>query len=166
MTKFRYFLVCMAITFCVQAQQVTLKKWTLSNAGTVYYSSQNKLALSQTIGQSSLVRPFGNGNVILLQGFQHSIIQNYKVNPPRTQNVSIFPNPSSGIVTVNVLSDHSNKKTMISLFNTSGRLISQQIIDNKINFFDLDYSFIPKGAYVLRIVGDRTGMASVPLILK
>ena len=60
----------------------------------------------------------------------------------------IYPNPSSGLVTIN-LEGVNNISTEICLIDLSGKMIqSTTVFDNQV---ELDYSNLAKGFYILQI---------------
>jgi len=66
--------------------------------------------------------------------------------------VSIYPNPSSGRITVSVKSFTADMK--VSVFDMPGQMRLQQTLDN--NKQDIDISGLSKGIYMVRVVGGNT----------
>ncbi len=68
-------------------------------------------------------------------------------------DISIFPNPSSGLLNV-VLESHVLLPIEVSLFSTDGRLLETVSILNKETL--VDFLVIPTGMYLLEIKNDRS----------
>lgn len=76
-------------------------------------------------------------------------------------NVSIFPNPTSGKVTINAI---PNGYTQIQLTDNSGRIVTEKIINNA----DMTYDFseISKGNYLIIFLGENKVAFSKTLIIQ
>jgi zinc-dependent metalloproteinase lipoprotein len=82
--------------------------------------------------------------------------EDYTLNITNTVEIdfffNVYPNPSEGIFNISLQSSNSEKAT-VQLFDMSGRLISQNILDvseSQINS-TIDYSHISEGIYLMRI---------------
>ena len=69
----------------------------------------------------------------------------------KTQQVEIFPNPSNGRFTV--ATELFNPSTIISLYDITGAMVLQKNIATykKDDFYEMDFSYLPKGTYILSI---------------
>jgi len=146
-----------------------LLKSTVSNAGGSYSLSQSGLVLNQTIGQSSIIGHFSSGSIHLLQGFQHPYLQGFILESVSTQTLSVYPNPSSGMVTLERSQTTEPKKIIeqltVSLFNMAGKLIKEEIHQDNGNPIETDFSLVNKGVYLLKVVGIKSGLSSAIIIL-
>lgn len=69
-------------------------------------------------------------------------------------SVSIYPNPSSNVITIELLSNNSVKSTFLTIYNLSGQaLSSHQLLDKKTV---VDVSALPKGIFLVKVKDDRT----------
>ena len=71
-------------------------------------------------------------------------------------NFTIFPNPSTGNAKVSIA--NISEPTKVMIFDNLGRVIKETgfVYSNSV-----DISSIPKGSYVIKVIGERTGASSV-----
>jgi hypothetical protein len=71
-------------------------------------------------------------------------------------NFVVFPNPSTGNAKVSIT--NVSEPTKIMIFDNSGRVIKETgfIYSNSV-----DINNIPKGSYIIKVIGERTGASSV-----
>lgn len=162
-TRILILLLVVGFSFKAFSQSIILKRSTRGSAGGVIYQNNAKIAITHTIGQSSLITAIGSSRITLLQGFQQPelVAQSYLSS---TFKVSIFPNPSHGKVFLAIPSSKAFPY-MISLLGLNGTLIQQQVIRNE-NKLTLDYSLIEKGAYILKIIDEAHHSYSTLLMLQ
>jgi len=87
---------------------------------------------------------------------------NTVVDLPELNNVSIFPNPASSILNVD-LGDASDAQ-MITIYNVMGlKLVEKKIITNQ---FSLDVSTYPEGMYVIKVSSQKGLPMSLCWLLK
>ena len=70
-------------------------------------------------------------------------------------NVTVYPNPSNGLVTVSFdqsLSQLGN----LEILSISGQLLESRNIEPSRQFVQLELSHLPDGIYILRLGGDET----------
>jgi hypothetical protein len=72
------------------------------------------------------------------------------------KNIKIYPNPTSNRI---YIEDYKDIKH-IEIFDVTGRKIS----DNKENFREIDFSYIPVGGYILRLIFNDDRIESVKLL--
>ncbi|MBK9984899.1 MAG: T9SS type A sorting domain-containing protein [Saprospiraceae bacterium] len=68
------------------------------------------------------------------------------------QTLSVFPNPTTGILLIDIKGNKEGAK-FFRLLDASGREILKQILDN-VNSFHLDLNRLSAGVYMLQISGD------------
>ncbi len=149
--KFKVFfaLLCTLTFTQLQAQRVYLLKSTASTSGGVIFSTQSNVAINQTIGQSSLTNAFSNQKITLLQGFQHPM---FSAGTGYTQtNISIYPNPSSGIVYIKTIAEVQSVALKVNLYTTEGKLIKEAIPVKTSPPYSLNFTSLPKGLYLLKV---------------
>jgi hypothetical protein len=71
----------------------------------------------------------------------------------KSVDVSIYPNPSSGIVNIKLPEDLKINNGFIQIFNTTGQLILRNNMSR--NNFELDLTDLTNGLYYLEIAGDN-----------
>ncbi len=142
-------LICIAYSLNIQAQKLIIQKSSTSISGGALHSKQYKISLNQTIGQSSLTNSFSNQKITLLQGFQHPM---FSAGTGYTQtNVSIYPNPSSGIVYIKTIAKVQSVALKVNLYTTEGRLIKEAIPLKTSPPYSLNFTNLPKGLYLLKV---------------
>ncbi len=80
--------------------------------------------------------------------------------------LNIYPNPSSGLITVDA-DKLEPGKTTIQILNSGGRIIFKGIFPNSTGHLkkQFDFGMLPGGAYYLRLInGDKTN--TVQLIIR
>lgn len=149
--------------------QLLLKKGTRDNTGAyvdsiltsdtiiIQNDSPTSLYVTIRVGCNNNLFDFLIDNVTLydVTNPQSSISQTSAEN-----NISIFPNPSTGLV--NIKSVNSNKEINYDLFDVSGTLVkSGKIISNQ----SLDLRSFNKGIYIIKL-GNRSSVEFHKLILE
>ncbi|MCD4793548.1 MAG: T9SS type A sorting domain-containing protein [Bacteroidales bacterium] len=70
------------------------------------------------------------------------------------ENITIYPNPSDGIYTVNLNTQNSNLKTKITITDLTGEIVySENYIDN--NEITINISTEKSGIYFLKFISDN-----------
>jgi hypothetical protein len=72
----------------------------------------------------------------------------------RQSFVSIYPNPSSNVITVELLSNKPAKNTFLTIYNISGQALSSQLLLDKKTVVDV--SALPKGVFLVKVSDDIT----------
>lgn len=80
----------------------------------------------------------------------------------REVNIKIYPNPTKGLIVIDILDSDDNENMNFYLYDTSGMLIfKEKCSDNK---FTIDITNNPDGIYILKM--DRNGESSTWRIIK
>lgn len=70
------------------------------------------------------------------------------------QKITIYPNPTKGVIKVEIENFNPDSKSIISLYSLKGNLLQSQNVDNPQITFDL--TSYPMGTYILKIkLGDK-----------
>ena len=80
---------------------------------------------------------------------KYSSIQ--KVNFTKNASVSVYPNPVSGILNINITGIMLNKPASISFLSIDGKILSQKKIAALNQLESIDVSLYPQGEYLLKI---------------
>ncbi len=67
-------------------------------------------------------------------------------------SLSLYPNPTSGVVHIDIPATYSNTK-QIMLYSLSGQLL--QLMETESQTVDMDLSSYATGTYILRVNTDR-----------
>jgi len=84
---------------------------------------------------------------------------------PRSNNLNVFPNPTSGIVNIDLKSFQAVSK--IQLLNTNGQVLFEKFISGAtsgVKSFDL--SKYPKGIYLINIVSGKKSVGQSKVVLE
>jgi hypothetical protein len=75
------------------------------------------------------------------------------IDPPEIENptFSIYPNPTSGNINLNLGDNNDNKKWFANIYNMQGQLVLTEIIQPDNREMNLQ---LPPGVYVLRVVAE------------
>lgn len=72
-------------------------------------------------------------------------------NTKTAENISIFPNPTEGIVSISNI--ESSLLNSIEVYNVLGKLVKTKSINQGLNLIQLDLSALNKGLYLIQIKG-------------
>lgn len=76
----------------------------------------------------------------------------YYVEQPATYEFTTYPNPLSGILTIEIAYDIEN--ALLYLFDLKGELVASTEIKNSSRIMNWDISRIPAGTYILKLLSD------------
>jgi photosystem II stability/assembly factor-like uncharacterized protein len=118
------------------------------NLNSVFFVDANT---GYTVGDNGVILKTTNGG-----GYPLGI----KDQPSKTNELKIYPNPSSNLVTIETLSNPTHSQ--ISIMNSNG----QEVITHKVNNLktQIDISRLSSGVYFMRLTNDKT--AEVGKIVK
>lgn len=123
------------------------------------FAVNNKFSLSYTVGEivTDLARDTVN-NIDLTQGFHQSYISIVSVEDHDFDvDISIFPNPAVDFLNVKI--SDINKANKLSMYDVSGKLLSQQQIYN--NEFKISFSRVSTGNYILVFTKDDNKIKTI-----
>jgi hypothetical protein len=72
----------------------------------------------------------------------------------RQSSVSIYPNPSSNLITIELLSNKPIRNTFLTIYNLNGQALSSYHLFDKQTVVDV--SALPKGIYLVKVKDDKT----------
>ena len=123
------------------------------------FAVNNQFSLSYTVGEivTDLARDTVN-NIDLTQGFHQSYISIVSVEDHDFDvDISIFPNPAVDFLNVKI--SDVNKANKLSMYDVSGKLLSQQQIYN--NEFKISFSRVSTGNYILVFTKDDNKIKTI-----
>lgn len=123
------------------------------------FAVNNQFSLSYTVGEivTDLARDTVN-NIDLTQGFHQSYISIVSVEDHDFDvDISIFPNPAVDFLNVKI--SDINKANKLSMYDVSGKLLSQQQIYN--NEFKISFSRVSTGNYILVFTKDDNKIKTI-----
>ncbi len=162
------FRVCflISISCAVAAQEVKLMKSTMgTSASGIANLVTGSISINHTIGQSSNINHFSAGQLHLLQGFQHPFLfagTNFNF---RTVSISIYPNPSQGILSIRWQNDVSDDIVWMDVIDMHGKIVVKHLINRKNQEVQFDASSLPKATYILQLRSIKGDFATHKLIL-
>lgn len=112
------------------------------------YSTASTSSLQWTIGQL-VTGASSNGNIVLINGFQQSILTISKISEnDLSNNIRIFPNPTNSYLEVEI--DNPDFKTFtIRIYNIMGKLYyEEKILDKKQIIYLSNFC---NGTYIIQI---------------
>jgi hypothetical protein len=77
-------------------------------------------------------------------------------NSPSAKNISVYPNPAKDYVYVKIPDNNFQNKEMV-LVNMSGVELRRTRINEAGSQYKMDVSTLPRGAYVIKLIDDKTG---------
>jgi len=97
---------------------------------------------SQTFGRGSLKNSLGCSNAVSVFDFQNDLKEAF----------TYFPNPTAGLVNIELKSDLPNKDFSINVFDLSGKLVFQKWdVTNGADKGNFDISHLNDGVYIARL---------------
>lgn len=143
----RLFILVFLLIYSHCANTQIIVRSSINSLGNVRVNQ--KISLSQTIGQSANFSVFTQHNVQLRQGFQQA---NQGVNSKTKNNqlqFSIYPNPNHGKFTV-LFKERVSEKMSFRLVDNLGRVCKEDVI--LVNGQKCNFIFkLPSGVYFLQI---------------
>lgn len=164
MTRLYVIIICLHLFCSAFSQQIRLVKSTVGPAGSSIKCS-GRYSLNYTIGQSSLINGFHSSSTRLLQGFQFHFDSDLKSEIRDLGNFSIYPNPSSGRVTILWQDDLVSEQLDISLYDLQGKLVDKVFQQRNGNKIEADFTKVSKGIYELIVVGEKSGSVKSMLFI-
>lgn len=165
--KMIFILLC-GILFSLIAVSQSPDPSVLASAGGI--SSNSKMSLEWTLGETS-VSTISYGENLFTEGFHQPLIIIANNRKPelvtatvRDIIISIAPNPVMSILTVKFIGKIESGFTL-SLFNSSGKLLSLRNHIAKSNITTIAMDQLPGGVYFLRI-NDSKGIIKTFKIIK
>jgi hypothetical protein len=86
-------------------------------------------------------------------------------DPPGTGALVVYPNPTSGIITVLLDTDDAVEDLEIMVFTTTGKIVKHKIIGNP-GLLDLSESGLPSGMYILKIIAKSYSARKAIILIK
>jgi hypothetical protein len=74
------------------------------------------------------------------------------VDSPPSYEFAIYPNPSTGILTIEIAYETDN--ALLQLYDVKGKLLDTTEIKNSSRKMSWDISSFPAGTYVLKLISD------------
>jgi hypothetical protein len=137
-----------------KAQPPSIERYVIASAGGTYYNGTT-FEMDYTLGEFAVVT-LSDANNFLTQGFQQPFVDptvSVNDNPLTDLNISYFPNPTSGNLTLNI-ANAGDREFKIELFDILGQRISTQIANvgfNSTTAINIDMQHCATGSYYLRI---------------
>ena len=134
-------------------QSQTLSPTVISSSGAFYSNSSGML--STTVGEMTMVETFSASGSILTQGFQQP--EDWPVSiteiPAAAGDIMIYPNPTSGMFTLNYTSSSSGAN-VIKLYNLVGQVVYTQSVEQSAgsNTVSFDIGTLSQGIYMLELM--------------
>jgi hypothetical protein len=147
-SRFLFFLFFVLLSGQTMSQQ--LHHQMLSSMGSTSVAS-NGLIVLQTVGQQSVVGTKSSSNLLIQQGFQHSMIAKYFpfANLNKVTTI-IYPNPFKDKVTVN-FSEMIPGDMTVDLYNMFGVVIFKYRVKDSPLTMSYNFDYLSSGSYVLQI---------------
>lgn len=83
----------------------------------------------------------------------------------KSQELSIYPNPASDLITVQYPFPPDRKGWVIKIYNIAGKLMIDNIFNSKLNSININTSGLEKGIYFIHLVKDNKTVAADKLII-
>jgi hypothetical protein len=164
--NFSVALLCIFTTLfhCGNCQIVSLKKSSLGTSISGQANTTKSIRINAIIGQPSPVTQIRSNSLNLLQGFQ-TPIASFKASS-QVKEVSIYPNPSFGKLTISWSGDVPDEPLTVELTALSGKIIETLKADRSSQRLSLDFSHVAAGVYTIRIHGSRSGLANFKVFIQ
>ena len=138
----------------VKAQPPSIERYVVASAGGSYYNGST-FEMDYTVGEFAVIT-LSDASNYLTQGFQQPFVDpdvSINDNPFTDLNISYFPNPTSGNITLNI-SSAGDREFKVELFDVLGHCITTATgiagYDGKVSI-SIDMQHCATGNYYLRI---------------
>lgn len=91
------------------------------------------------------------GNNLFIDNVSVNITTSITEETNISEEVNVFPNPSNGKIITELSNTITQGKMMI--YNSNGSVVFESVLDNNQKRFSNDLSGLPKGMYIIRIIG-------------
>ena len=105
-----------------------------------------------------------NGNYSLSEGVQQPFNEEINTSTENKENklqYSFYPNPTTNTVTVEI-NDFIDQDLSYKIINMNGETLKNKLIDN--NKTIIEFQNIPKGNYIINIIGKEKTIQSIQII--
>lgn len=143
----------------------SIERSVIGSAGS--FVSSGSVQLSWTVGET-VVNTASAGSVILTQGFQQPNQANSAVKEVNQTNLTLYPNPSTGMFQVSLKSGAStlNEQASAFVYDGAGKQVAHftQLLFNN-GSLDLDLSHLPGGLYTLQFQDSKVAVGTFKLTI-
>jgi hypothetical protein len=156
--KYRILVFVFAL-FIILSKKVftqTLQNEVLASAGEAY--TINNSEISWTLGES-LIESYLSGNILISQGFHQPIFRFFEIQEQEKPvfHVSIYPNPTSRFVQIDVKGSRDIEEFNIILSDMMGKVLLNRLVE-PLSHDQLDLAEYPCGILLLKINRVSDGM--------
>ena len=147
-------LILSGILFCFTGICQSVAPQVYATSGDHYIGTNAQL--SWTIGEP-VIETVSNTNNIITQGFHQTSyeITSIKENPDLGYNISVFPNPVSNTLQINISSAVDNSNLQIELMDITGKILINEKVAGTIITHQLNMREYATGSYFLRITNEK-----------
>lgn len=124
----------------------------LSSIGSASVTANNT-AVTQTIGQQSVVGNSSYRSYLVSQGYQKVIkSKHFVIQPSSSFDLDIYPNPFNEIVYLRY--DNSNDIN-VNIFDTSGKLVFEYLLNSSFPIKQINLAHLSVGVYSLHLYSSK-----------
>ncbi|MBW8051860.1 MAG: T9SS type A sorting domain-containing protein [Cytophagales bacterium] len=147
-------LILSGILFCFTGISQSVSPEVYATSGDHYTGTNAQL--SWTIGEP-VIETVSNTNNIITQGFHQTNydITSIKENPDLGFNISVFPNPISNTLQININGDVDNSNLKIELTDITGKILTNEKIAGTVITYQLNMREYATGSYFLKITTEK-----------
>ena len=158
---YKFILLLLHISILAAAQQITPSS--INSAGQSGQLSGNHV--SYTLGDYAVLNMSDSSNSISGSFIGASVITAIEITAPRSGSVTVFPNPSTELLYVE-LKDITAKEIHLSIYSADAREITKQKFNNLNQQLSINVSKLPNGIYFLKLRNENGFSISEHKILK
>ena len=158
-TLFTSVLLCTLIATHGFGQQLLRPTIGSSGGGGV---KANNVYMNQSIGQPYSTKSFYSSSAAIHPGFEQPIDFQAFVGNSNLITLSLFPNPTSGMVTL--LASATLSSALLEVYDNGGRKVFEKSISGFLNY-KLDCSAWSNGFYHVRITDEQQNVYSSKIVL-
>ena len=148
-------LICVIIlNLCNLCSAQSIEPEVYASSGSHYTGTNAQL--SWTIGEP-IIEIVSNTSNIVTQGFHQTNydITSIKENPDLGYDISIFPNPVSNTLQINISGNVNNSNLKIELMDITGKILITEKVAGTIINYQLNIREYATGSYFLRITNEK-----------
>jgi len=127
------------------------------SSGSITNKSGNSTLIVGNVGSPTSINVLRSDAQVVHHGMEHPLVM--KAKKPEI-SVGIFPNPTSGPVTIKITGELKSQPEQLLVLDAAGKVVKYQQYTERVDLQDL-----PAGTYLIQVTTKEQTIQSQPLVL-
>jgi len=127
------------------------------SSGSITNKSGNSTLIVGSVGSPTSINVLRSDAQVVHHGMEHPLV--IKAKKPEI-SVGIFPNPTSGPVTIKITGELKSQPEQLLVIDATGKVIKYQQYNDRVNLQDLS-----AGTYLIQVTTKEQTIQSQPIVL-